>query len=125
PLRCHHHFRHSNPQDGLPREAPVRTDARSEVRDLHGKLLELRRSVLGTWLSRSEGGGSCHPGRCLCAGMSPASRSTAGGACPAARQGAPSELEQDIGEKSQRSKGKRQKKVWAGCGEAGGQGVKG
>ena len=62
-----------DPQDGVAHAVAVRPDARSQVRDLDGKLRELRWTVSARLLGvrrRRQG----RPGRCLRAGMPAASR---------------------------------------------------
>ena len=74
PGRPHRHLRHRHRQDGARDQAPLRADARPEVRDLDGVVRELRRSVLGLVLGH-EGRRPDHPGGRVRAGVPAAARS--------------------------------------------------
>src|SRR5690606_8593702 len=75
-VRCHDRGGYGDLQDGGQDTYIVRTDARAEVRDLDGFLLQLRRAILATRLPCRQRCGQDHSGRCLCAGLSTETRGT-------------------------------------------------
>ena len=76
-------LRHRHRQDGAGHPAPVRPDARAEVRHLDGQLRQLRRPVLGQLLGH-QGRRPDHPGRHLRPRLPAAAGGPARGHRPAA-----------------------------------------
>ncbi len=80
---------HRDAQDGEQDQAPLRPDGGTAVRHLDGKLLQLRRPLLGARLPRAEGRRPGHPRRRVRPGLSSAARGPDGGPHQAAGKDPP------------------------------------